>query len=1081
MIVLVSDNAEAVTRISTLLKQKGDLFTVAADEFSAYAAIRADRATLLIVDTASSAFNGFALCRSIKDDPDLGGLPVLCLIDLADVTSILSVLDCGGDGFLTPPVDLSSLSSAIGDILDRQAEGAGKGPVPSRFRVNHDGREFSVLADRRQLLEFLLSAFESAIRVRCDTEHVRDDCKRELFTINKRLAAVTTEREGTVAALHRELEERKEALASAVSTLEEKEQSEAFLKARFENVAQELKDLGTALEETRKADQEKSRRIATLESDNAAAAVERKNTEQDLNARIAGLRSQLNDATLEKDSARSTVAALDVRLAELDRQLTAVQEELILEKERARSLSADLDQVTADHAAEQRNREALEKALGETRAAAEAKEQEFRSAIDNITADMRSLETALQNNLRQLEKELAVRKDLEREVESLTRERDSLDRAKVMLEEKCSRLQGDLQETVAVSGAREREMRSALDNVNNDLNSIQGALEQNLRHLEGELRARKDLEQQVTDLSRERETLIRNVNDAEATLEGLRAQLAGVNEVRARLEEELDASRAEHERVRVSLGETSRSLEEVQERKRLLNEEAEEKERRATGEIARLNATIEGLNKDLEKLREENRLLGVEAVEKERQAAAEISGLNGKLSVLAQDLGKLEDENRVLGEVREKERIATAEISGLNEKLSGLSQDLEKLQEENRALGDARERERQATAEVDRLKETVDALTRDLGEIQAKNTALAAAQEREYRATAQVADLNEKVAGLSRERERLREENLALSAAQEREQAATGEISGLNEKIAALNRELAEKEQAIANGDQLIAQAGEEHQSLSDKFRDARASLESASAEIGALKAALGEERELKKAAIDQQGAAERDSAEKDRAIARLQAELDAARSPPPARTPDGEFRAEPEGPPSPVSPDVSESIPAAAETTTAPPVAKTDDGQDVTVAAISAPSAPVPLPAGMSPISLPVTEPAGAPLPEAPPAPLPGETTLGHVPEQAAGDGAAQSSPAMPPAAPPYAPPRSAAGDLMISRDRWLDIIKWAHHSGALQPEERKSLISDLMRLSKLVQKGRHLTNRQEQEVRALVSRVQSLGYRFV
>jgi hypothetical protein len=36
-------------------------------------------------------------------------------------------------------------------------------------------------------------------------------------------------------------------------------------------------------------------------------------------------------------------------------------------------------------------------------------------------------------------------------------------------------------------------------------------------------------------------------------------------------------------------------------------------------------------------------------------------------------------------------------------------------------------------------------------------------------------------------------------------------------------------------------------------------------------------------------------------------------------------------------------------------------------------------------------------------------------------------------------------------------------------------------MRLSKLVQKGRHLTNRQEQEIRALVARVQSLGYRFI
>ena len=73
------------------------------------------------------------------------------------------------------------------------------------------------------------------------------------------------------------------------------------------------------------------------------------------------------------------------------------------------------------------------------------------------------------------------------------------------------------------------------------------------------------------------------------------------------------------------------------------------------------------------------------------------------------------------------------------------------------------------------------------------------------------------------------------------------------------------------------------------------------------------------------------------------------------------------------------------------------------------------------------------------------------------------------------------APATMTISRDRWLDIIKWAHHTDALAPEDRKGMISDLMRLSKLVQKGRHLTNRQDQEIRAVVARVQSLGYRFV
>jgi hypothetical protein len=101
---------------------------------------------------------------------------------------------------------------------------------------------------------------------------------------------------------------------------------------------------------------------------------------------------------------------------------------------------------------------------------------------------------------------------------------------------------------------------------------------------------------------------------------------------------------------------------------------------------------------------------------------------------------------------------------------------------------------------------------------------------------------------------------------------------------------------------------------------------------------------------------------------------------------------------------------------------------------------------------------------------------------------GGSQEYPAQPPCpaledidAPQQPTPRMTAGDRVISRDRWLDITKWAHHTKAVTEEQRRDLIANLMRLSKLVQKDRHLTNRQEQEIRALVARVQSLGYRFV
>jgi hypothetical protein len=69
---------------------------------------------------------------------------------------------------------------------------------------------------------------------------------------------------------------------------------------------------------------------------------------------------------------------------------------------------------------------------------------------------------------------------------------------------------------------------------------------------------------------------------------------------------------------------------------------------------------------------------------------------------------------------------------------------------------------------------------------------------------------------------------------------------------------------------------------------------------------------------------------------------------------------------------------------------------------------------------------------------------------------------------------------DLVVSRERWFDMIKWVHHAEHIPPEEQKELLGDLVRMSRLVQKGRHLTSRQDDEIRALFARILQTGYRF-
>jgi chromosome segregation ATPase len=65
--------------------------------------------------------------------------------------------------------------------------------------------------------------------------------------------------------------------------------------------------------------------------------------------------------------------------------------------------------------------------------------------------------------------------------------------------------------------------------------------------------------------------------------------------------------------------------------------------------------------------------------------------------------------------------------------------------------------------------------------------------------------------------------------------------------------------------------------------------------------------------------------------------------------------------------------------------------------------------------------------------------------------------------------------GDLKFNSTQWLDLLKWSHHSGSLSQEQRLKIV----RMGRLIQKDRKLTNKQQDQVREILALVYSLGYR--
>jgi hypothetical protein len=61
------------------------------------------------------------------------------------------------------------------------------------------------------------------------------------------------------------------------------------------------------------------------------------------------------------------------------------------------------------------------------------------------------------------------------------------------------------------------------------------------------------------------------------------------------------------------------------------------------------------------------------------------------------------------------------------------------------------------------------------------------------------------------------------------------------------------------------------------------------------------------------------------------------------------------------------------------------------------------------------------------------------------------------------------------FSRQQWFDLMKWAHNANALTHEDRIRIV----KLGRLLQKGRRLTGQQEAKLEELVTLAWARGYR--
>lgn len=146
----------------TLARHGFDVVT-AVDGEDAWSRIEQIAPTIVVTDIMMPRMDGYALCRAIKQHARFASVPVVLLTSLSDPKDVIVALESKADGFVGKPFVADHLISRIHAVIANRDLPRG-GTDQGGIEINHGGRNYTITAERRQILELLLSVYDMAVR-----------------------------------------------------------------------------------------------------------------------------------------------------------------------------------------------------------------------------------------------------------------------------------------------------------------------------------------------------------------------------------------------------------------------------------------------------------------------------------------------------------------------------------------------------------------------------------------------------------------------------------------------------------------------------------------------------------------------------------------------------------------------------------------------------------------------------------------------------------------------------------------------------------------------------------------------------
>jgi DNA-binding response OmpR family regulator len=994
-IFILSANSPLSSQLEKQLKDEGYYVTLFSDGTHLLETLRNGKPNMLMCDTTVPDADAFEVCRQIKADDYLWNIPVLIITGASDLGDLLRVLDCNADNFIAHPFDSPYLLSLIEGMLTVPVERQTPEQIKTQFKIKHDDQVFVVTADRRKLLEFLLSSFEIAINKSTDLFRAQENIQN-LGLTTKKLEENIHENTRVINIINETLKTKEQKLAELTSQLSDREQTVREKIAALDQVSRDL-----AEEKSAHADVRSGIQRIEQERDEALAAHQ---------VTIDGLQRQVSDLSSELAIVKPALERANVELVKGSSRQRETETELdttVAQKEQAEKA---LLALTTEF-------EQLKISLDAQKARVQNTEQELNAVLEAKTQSEQNL-TGIINDLKATAEDQAA---------AITRLREESGSERARIEEESEservRLVEKLESERARFAQEQESVQSLLRQAEENLSAVTRAKEQSEASLQATIDARQKY---LLDLQAWLDTAKSQLEENEKAVNALHDEMAAAISARESVEQELASVSRVLAETNTALEAETRNIATQKEDLARVYAEKEKAESLAETLSGSLKELQDQREEEMSKYRENEDRLNVLIMQRDRELG-ELRGVHEDTRTA------LSSQNTTLEQMKRDLDIAVSaridlegNLQSAEEKIRQMGRDLE-----NVSGGRAEEKQQLATLSDD-LERTKINLEQELLRRQEAEDQLREAQSQQQQ--------------LEQDLERLVSETKTLhadlSAERRLHDAAEKQTRSLEEQVAALRREKRDAEQTAAN---LTAEIDQARVALADEWEDHMTDNERLA--VVAEKKILprpvpfpGVRREaeiLKKRSLIVKGP---NIPSEIRPLPRSMVAIDPVKSPEPGSSHINSVE------------DLFE-----------------DDDNDKED------------PAGNPVVSI-INEPANKPVQDVLPDGIPGsdyesyfeangsldpgfENTIdeGETDDDADVAGSGDAAPV-------------SGQNIAFNRTQWLDLLKWSHHCDALEPDQRMQIV----RMGRLIQKGRRLTRKQEEQVLEMVALVQRLGYRL-